>query len=141
MALYALVVITALLCSVLGLAGLTVVRLEREGMQGSSDILDARQNARSAVELALRVLANDTNWRTNYSNGVETALQSLGASGTGTVSWMIEDIDGDLTDSDTELRIHGIGRVGNTVQVSSLQLDPCRRCSTRCCARSTQSGI
>lgn len=122
-ALYALVMITALLCSVLGLAGLSVVRLERKQMQGSTDILDARQNARSAVELALRVLANDTNWRTNYSNGVETTPQTLGASGTGTVSWMLEDTDGSLTDTDTDLRIHGIGRVGSTVQVSSLQVD------------------
>jgi hypothetical protein len=122
-ALYAMVMITALLCSVLGLAGLTVVRLERQQMQSSTDVLDARQNARSGVELALRVIANDPNWRTNLTNGGESALQSIGASGTGTVSWMIEDLDLDLTDSDTELRIHGIGRVGNVVQVSSLQVD------------------
>lgn len=122
-ALYSTVMIVALICSILGLAGLNVVRLERKQMRFSTDILDARQNARSGVELALKAIANDPGWRSNLVNGQESALYSLGSSGTGTVSWKIEDSDGSLTDSDTELRIHGIGRIGGTVQVSSLQVD------------------
>ncbi len=120
MSLYITVMSTALIASLLGLAGLTIVRIERKQTVTNSDILSARTNAASAVELALRVLANDPNWRTNYTSGVETVPQSLGPNAIGTLSWVLEDSDGSLTDGDTKLRLKGVGRVGNTVQVSSL---------------------
>ncbi|MDA1017122.1 MAG: hypothetical protein O3A00_22015 [Planctomycetota bacterium] len=122
-ALYMIVLTVAMIVSVLGLAGLKVARIERKRATSDGDMLHARANARSAVELALRVIANDSNWRTTHTNSVETALQSLGTNATGTVSWVLEDSDGSLTDTDTNLRLKGIGRVGNTVQVSSVKLD------------------
>ena len=120
MALYIMVMSTALIVSVLGLAGLTIVRIERKQASSMNGRLIARSNARSAVDLALRVTANDSGWRTTYTNGVESTPQSLGPNGTGTVSWVLEDTDGSLTDVDTNLRLKGIGRVGNIVQVSSI---------------------
>lgn len=113
---------TALIVSVLGLAGLTVLRIERKQMDVGSHRDVARMHANSAVELALRVIADDPSWRTNHTNGVETTPQSLGAGSTGTLSWILEDSDGSLSDADTDLRLKGIGRVGNTVQVSSVKL-------------------
>ncbi len=120
MALYIMVMSTALIVSLLGLAGLTIVRIERKQASSMNDRVIARSNARSAVDLALRVIANDSGWRTTYTNGVETTPQSLGPNGTGTVSWVLEDTDGSLSDADTNLRLKGIGRLGNIVQVSSI---------------------
>ena len=121
MSLYLTVMSTALTVSLFGLSGLTIVRIERKQTATSTEILDARANAASAVELALRVIANDPNWRTTYTSGVETTPKPLG--GSGTVSWMLVDSDGNLTDADIDLRLKGIGRAGvNVVQVSSVQV-------------------
>jgi len=108
----------------LGFTGLTIVRIERKQAAAGADRRVARNNATSAVELALRVIANDPNWRTAYSNGVETTPQGLGGGATGTLSWVLEDSDGSLTDADTDLRLKGIGRVGNTIQVSTVAIEP-----------------
>lgn len=120
MSLYITVLSTTLIVSLLGLTGLTIVRIERKQASIMNDRLIARCNARSGVELALRVIANDSDWRNTYTNGVETTPQSLGPIGTGTVSWILEDSDGSLTDTDTDVRLKGVGRVGNIVQVSSI---------------------
>ncbi len=119
-ALYIAVISTALIVSLLGLAGISIVRIERKEANSINGMLIARYNARSSVELALRVIADDPNWRTTYTSGVETTPQSLGPNGTGTVSWVLEDSDGSLTDADTSLRLKGVGRVDNVVQVSSV---------------------
>lgn len=122
-ALYVIVLSTALITSLLGLAALAVVRIERRQASTSNHLLDARMNARAAVELALRVIANDPNWRTTHTNGAETTPQSPGPGATGTVSWILEDSDGDLSNEDADLRLKGVGRVGNVVQVSSVKLE------------------
>ena len=121
-ALYVTVLSTSLIVSVLGLAGLTLVKIERREMATGDDRRLARLNANSAVELALRVIDNDPDWRTTYTSGVETtpqtlgpdsAARSVGSSRTRTLS---------LADADTDLRVVGIGRVGNVVQVSSVAM-------------------
>ena len=121
-ALYVSVMAVALLVSVLGLAGLLVTSIERQRVGAGNDMLVARSNARSAVVLALRVLANDPNWRTTYTSGVETTPQAIGPASAGAVSWVLEDSDGNLTDSDTKLQLKGVGRVGNVVQVLCVDL-------------------
>ncbi len=123
-ALYISVMSTAVLVSLLGLAALNIVRIERRATLLDADRIAARSNADSAVELVLAVLANDPNWRTNYTSGVETAPQSLGAAGSGSLSWMLEDSDGNLSDADLDLHLKGIGRVGSSVQVSDVRLMP-----------------
>lgn len=119
-ALYVMVLSTTLIVSLLGLAGVAIVRIERRQADGVDAMLRARQNARSAVEQALRVVADTPDWRTTYPHGVESTPKSLGPNGRGTVSWMITDSDGNLSDIDGNLTLHGIGRVGDAVQVSSL---------------------
>ena len=121
-ALYVSVMAVALLVSVLGLAGLLVMNIERRRATNGHDMRVASTNARSAVVLALRVLANDPNWRTTYTSGVETTPQAIGPADAGTISWILEDSDGNLTDSDTKLQLKGVGRVGNVVQVLSVDL-------------------
>lgn len=122
-ALFAAVMATALLVSMIGLAALTLVRVEREDSSIGSERMLARSNARSAVELALRVLANDSNWRTTYASGTETTPLAVGDPELGLVSWNITDTDGSLLDTDTELCVMGFGRVGNTIQITSLAVE------------------
>jgi len=125
-ALYVAVFSTALICSLLGLAALNIVAVEREQSAQSNDMLTARMNARAAVELALHRINNDPDWRTNYVSGAETTPQQLGPNGEGTLSWVIEDSDGSLTDEDTQLSLRGIGRVGDVVQVARAQVKETR---------------
>src|SRR5690606_26814094 len=54
--------------------------------------------------------------------GVETTKQSLGSHGKGTVSWILYDSDGSLSKPDTDLRLKGVGRVNDTVQVNEVKL-------------------
>lgn len=122
-ALYVGVMFTALLVSLLGLSGLTLVRVERQEAAEVVDSVVAHHHARSAVELALLEIANDSDWRSTYANGQETTLQALGPSSVGTLSWVLEDSDGSLTDNDVELRLKGVGRVGNVVQVKSIEIE------------------
>jgi hypothetical protein len=122
MALYLAVMSTTLVVSTLGLATLAVVRIERRQVSVTADRMVARTNARSAIELALRVIANDSSWRSNYANGVATAQQAVGGSGRGTISWMLQDSDGNLQNQDVALRLKGIGRAGSAVQAISVQL-------------------
>ena len=122
-ALYVAVMFKALIVSLLGLSGLTLVRVERERATMVMDRFVARSNARSAVELALLVISNDSDWRNTYTNGQETTPQLIGPSDQGTVSWVLEDSDGNLTDADTELRLHGVGRLGTATQVLSIEIE------------------
>ncbi len=121
-AIYISVLSTAVIVSLLGLTSVTLLRLERRHATSINDRLIARSNAGSAVEFALKKIDSDSNWRTTYVNGVETTPLPIGPSSAGTVSFILEDSDASLTDGDTNLRIKGIGRVGNTVQVSSVEI-------------------
>ncbi len=121
-ALYVAVTTTTMIVSVLALTSLSIVRIERKQAAAINTRLLARSHARSAVELALARINGNASWRTTYSNGVETALQSLGTSSTGSVSWMLRDGDGNLTNADGALRLKGIGRVGGAVQASSVEV-------------------
>ncbi|MCC6494335.1 MAG: hypothetical protein IT424_15090 [Pirellulales bacterium] len=122
MALYVAVSATATIVSVLALTSMAVVRLERKQAQAVQDRFLARSNARSAVELALKAIGNDPSWRTAYGNNVETSRFSAGPDGTGTLSWKLIDSDGSIANADAAVRIKGIGRVGTTVQASSVQI-------------------
>ncbi|MCA9233912.1 MAG: hypothetical protein KDA44_00475 [Planctomycetales bacterium] len=122
MALYIAVMATALLVTVLGLAGLVAVGIQRRESVELSDRIAARYYSKSAVELALQRIAGDANWRTTYPSGVESAGLTLGDPGGGTVSWIVTDSDGNLDDSDTRLTLRGVGRVGDAVQVSGVEV-------------------
>ncbi len=120
--LFITVLFTSLMVCLLGLASLTLIRVETRQADRSSERMLAQHNARSSVELALNILDNDGNWRNNYTSGTEVGPYELGATSHGTISWWIEDSDGSLIDDDTDLRLVGIGRVGDHVQVDRLDV-------------------
>ncbi|MCA8990188.1 MAG: hypothetical protein KDA78_21245, partial [Planctomycetaceae bacterium] len=121
-ALYLAVMGVSLLVSLLGLAGLKLVQLERHQIQQQNNRIAASQYAGTALALAKLKMQNDPNWRTTYANGVESPLYPLDSSGRGTISWRLVDTDGSLSDRDTNLKLLGIGRIGNAVQVSCVDL-------------------
>jgi hypothetical protein len=104
------------------MSALAIVRIERKQASGLSQRLVAQTHARSAVEYALRNIANDSSWRTTYTNDVATTPVGLGPNSTGTMCWMLRDADGSLADADRDLWLKGIGRVGDCVQVSSVKI-------------------
>jgi Tfp pilus assembly protein PilX len=122
MAIYVYVVSIAALVSLLGLAASAVVRVERRQTSSIANRLIARAHAHSAIELGLRTIRTSTSWRSTYASGVATTPLNLGTAAAGSVSWLVQDSDGSLTDADTLMRIKGIGRAGDSVQVASVQL-------------------
>jgi Tfp pilus assembly protein PilX len=121
-ALYVAVTGTTMIVSVLGLSAMAIVRIERQQAMSVNARQIARSHARSAVELGLQRINSNPSWRTIYSNGVETTVPALGNNSIGSVSWSLSDADGDLANSDGVLRLKGIGRIGSTVQVSSVEV-------------------
>ncbi|MCG6155845.1 hypothetical protein [Rubinisphaera margarita] len=113
-----LVITISLLVSITGLAGVNLVRLQREHMSMALEIQKARRLARSAVELAHDKLLLTNEWRTAYASGFEsTPFAPDGFDGN--MSWRVSDSDGSFTNNDIQLRIDGIGRIGQTTQVIS----------------------
>ncbi|MFT3785692.1 MAG: hypothetical protein QM770_05935 [Tepidisphaeraceae bacterium] len=71
--------------------------------------------------MALAKLAADANWRTTYTNNVETTPVAFGM---GTISFkLVDETDANLSNSTTQnVRVYGIGRVGKACKVLSVQL-------------------
>lgn len=122
-ALYSLVVFNALLVGLLGLSALSVVRIERNRNVASSDLLQARRQAASAVELAALDIRHDPHWRVNYTHDVEASSLAFHK---GTLSWRVKDlVDGNLANNaEDQILIQGIGRVGEAVWVETVQAIP-----------------
>ena len=119
-ALYITVLSVALIVALIGLAGLQLARLERSSAGRSAELCTAAAHARSAVELAVARVNADSAWRANYTSGVETTPLPVGP--LGTISWILEDTDGSLTNRDSNLRVRGIGRAGRCVQAARVGL-------------------
>ena len=109
---YIIVLATATIVTVIGLAALLSVRIERREAELSSDHARARLYAQSAVELAIQRIADDANWRTNNPSGIWEADRPIGG---GTYSIQgVDPADGDLTNSGADpLTLTGIGVQGD----------------------------
>lgn len=119
-ALFITILSVALLVSILALAGLALTRVERQRVATTVEVLEARRLARSGVEYGLSVLNATTQWRTTSVSGAVSLQKTLGNGSTGSLQWMIEDVDDNLANTDVSLRLTGIGRVGTSQQVFSV---------------------
>ena len=122
MAIYMYVTTAALMVSLLALASSAVMRVERRQIGVIGNRLTARTHAHSAVELGLKTMTGNSSWRTTYTSGVQTTPLTVEAGSTDSVSWILTDTDGSLTNADVQLRIKGVGRSGDALQVASVQL-------------------
>lgn len=118
---YVFILGIAVLLTVIGLSVVSLARLNTRLGAQADDVAQAEVLAESAAEYGLFTLAENTNWRTAYSSGVETAPVSLGA---GTFAFrLVDEGDGNLADDPQErVRLYGIGRAGAAVRIYSVEL-------------------
>ena len=113
---YVAVLGVAMIVGIMGLCGMHLARLQLKGTQATNGRQEARILAISAVDHAVSMMNDNSNWRTDYVNDVEVGPYSFGDN---TFSWKLVDEDGDLADDTTDpLWVYGIGRVGNAVWFS-----------------------
>jgi hypothetical protein len=119
-AIYTVVVFNALLVGVLGLSALSIVRIERQQNVAASDQAIARENAVSAVAVALAHIKNDASWRSTFSHNTQSSLIGFG---TGTATWRLVDaVDTSLSNNPRHgVFIEGIGRCGNAAWVERVE--------------------
>ncbi|HVT29132.1 MAG TPA: carbohydrate binding domain-containing protein [Lacipirellulaceae bacterium] len=130
---YIAVLGSAMIIALLGLCALFGQRIEGRIVADAADIRQAQLNASSAVELALLTMKQDTNWRSDYSNGDWFTKRTTGA-GTCTAN-VVDPIDGSLSNStDDPVVVTGIGYSGQAEQRASVTMDP--RKSPLSCLRS-----
>ena len=117
--LYVTVMGVTLIVGMIGVSILTVARLNRRAATAQHDAIEADLLATSAIDAAVAVLDSNENWRTDFLNDTEYPNPAT-AMGNGSLTWKLVDEDGDLADDDADdVRVFGIGRVGQTVRVHS----------------------
>src|SRR5690349_16928608 len=75
---YLLVLASGMLLAVIGFGILTSSRSATKTAGQNADLDEATVLAESAVEQAMAVIANNSNWRTLYASGVEGTPVSMG---------------------------------------------------------------
>jgi len=123
---YVFVLATAMLLTIIGMMVLTTSQISARSTYNANDTIEAAVLAESAVDYALQQIANDSNWRSDYTNNViVTPAQNLGH---GTITFKLADDAtppaSTLTVTTDPVRIYGIGKIGNTVRVYSMQATP-----------------
>jgi hypothetical protein len=122
---YVLTIGLALLVAVATVGALTTARVRTRTISDASDWEDAGMLAFSAVEQAISALntaatAAPGSWRSAYTSR-QIAYQA--ALGRGSMSWEVVDSDGSFAnDYSQSFTLYGIGRVGSTTRVFSVQM-------------------
>src|SRR5436190_20444385 len=93
---YVAVLGTTLIVMTMGLAGLIAVRSQARTSNALNDAVDARLYALAGIEFARLQIAQNSNWRTAYSNGSWATSQAIG---TGTQSVSVVNPNGSLNHS------------------------------------------
>lgn len=118
---YLIVLSVSMMVTVIGLASLFAVRVQRRSAEVVKDCAEARLCAQSTVELGLYYVSSDSNWRTTWPNGTWVQDQPLG-SATFTLEGIDPD-DGVLNDSDMDpLVLIGTGQKGLARQKMQVRL-------------------
>lgn len=127
---YVLTLGTTMIVAVLGLAALTLVRVQRMQMQGGDDMRNAQAYAKVALDMAWYRVQNDSSWRSKMASGDWSTDQVIGD---GYYSFTATDpFDGNLTNSAVHpVVIVGVGKCGNSTQKLQMEiraLQPGIRC-------------
>ena len=118
---YALVVGTATIVAVIGMAAVAAVRVTRRSAESATQAAQARHLAGPAIEWGILQINDDPNWRSTFTSGVWGTEKTLGRA---LLTWRVVDEDqGDLTTTVTgPVRIYGRATIGNVVRVSRVLL-------------------
>jgi hypothetical protein len=127
---YVLVLGTTMIVAVLGLASITLVRVQRMQTDGGSDMRNAQLYAKAAVDMAWYRVQNDASWRSKMASGTWSTDQAIGD---GYYNFTATDpIDGNLTNSAVDpVVIVGVGKSGKATQKLQMEiraLQPGLRC-------------
>jgi hypothetical protein len=119
-----------MIVAVLGLAALSLVRVQRLQTDGGSDMRNAQAYAKVALDMAWYRVQNDSSWRSKMASGTWSTDQAIGD---GYYSFTATDpIDGNLTNSDVHpVVIVGVGKSGKATQKLQMEiraLQPGIRC-------------
>jgi len=119
---YIIVLSVSMMVTIIGLASLFAVRVQRRSAEITKDCVEARLCAQSAIELGL-LYVQDPNWRTTWPNSTWLSNQSLGSG-----SFSLEGIDptdGDLANSQyNPLVLTGLGTKGIACHKTQVMLTP-----------------
>lgn len=127
---YVLTLGTTMIVAVLGLAALTLVRIQRLQMEGGDDMRNAQAYAKVALDMAWHRVQNDSSWRSKMASGTWSTDQAISD---GFYSFTATDpFDGNLTNSAVHpVVIIGVGKSGNSIQKLQMEiraLQPGIRC-------------
>ena len=119
---YVAVLGVSMIVSVIGVSALMAVRLQRERHESTNDAMQARLNARSAIDLVLGDMATDPNWRTRYG---AVGGPSVLPTGDGTFElFLVDPADGDIAVGQCDpLIATAYGYAGNARQVLQVRLE------------------
>lgn len=119
---YITVLMTAMTVTIIATAGLAVARIQFRNGQATSDIVQARLFAQSAIEIGLYSINSSVGWRTQYGHDTWTPKRGIGS---GAIRWkIVDDVDGDLiTRSAGPFRLVGQGLMGEAIRTYSVQVE------------------
>ncbi len=116
----------SMLITVIGLGALATQRVTTRAANAATDWQESGVLAFSAVEHAVAKLGADavaapTTWRDAYSSGAVAFSTNFGR---GTMKWVLVDEDDGLLNDDycDTMKLYGVGMVGSTKRVYSVQL-------------------
>jgi hypothetical protein len=111
---YVVVLGTAMIVTIIGLATLTAVRIQHRSAEGQADFAEARLYARSGIEMGLLTIRSDPTWRDHLGHGDWLVDQPIGR-GTYSIAGF-DTKDGDISDDvGDSLMLVGTGAVGDAV--------------------------
>ncbi len=119
---YIMVLGASLLVAVIGISSLMAARVQRRAAVASGDMIQARENARAAIDRALwGIEAMPTTWRSSFAGG----SFSTGTLGGGTLTLTVVDpVDGDPTNNTTDpVALTGTGVVGQATYMLEVTLN------------------
>jgi len=120
---YLAVMGVAMIVSLIGMATMSIARLQLRSSQNLQNLEEAKAISQSGIEFGMGNMEHLSDWRTDRTHGIEMSPPlNLG---NGTMTYALVDLDEDLADDPTDrVRIRGIGRVGEAVYVTSVLLEP-----------------
>lgn len=138
-AMYIMVLGTSLAVMTIGLGALHLARLVRRDTAQGQDFLEARNYARSAVEIGLNLVRYTNNWRATLPQGAWRVAQPLGR---GTYSLGVVDaVDGNFANNqDDPITMTGTGAVGLVTYTLSVSVAPYGPRGMSCLASALHGG-
>ena len=120
---YIAVLGTAMIITIIGLSSLLITRVQQRAAAGSHDLVKARFQGESTVDLAQFWIAEDPNWRTSLKNDVWSGVRTIDEAD---ISYkLVDEVDGDLANDDTQpVRVYSKAVVGNATRIYSMELAP-----------------